>query len=401
MGSTPDGPIWHGAMRERNLAILLRAIATNQPVSRAQLASLTGLAKTTVSNLVTVLADAGIVRDGQLLHEGERGRPGVAVTINSDAAAGLGLEINVKYLAACVLDLGRRVRYRHMVALDNRGRAPEAVVASLAQIFDSAKAAVAEQGLSIAGAVVAVPGVLNWAGTVRAPNLGWSEVPIASLLSDVFAPLRLPIELDNEANLAALGELWFGLGPEAGDFVHVSGETGIGSGIVVDRQVFRGAHGFAGELGHVTVEPDGLACTCGGRGCLEGVAGQEAILRAAGLDEAARDGDPRPAMAVLVERLQAGDPAALAAVERAGRALGLAVSGAAKLLDPDTVVLGGIFAPLGLWVRPVVERELQRSALHGSSPRVAVSPVAAESAVLGAAGKVIELVHADPALLLR
>lgn len=119
-----DGPMRHGIMRERNLAVLFAEVRSRQPVTRARLAALTGFTKTTVSNLIAVLAEAGLVRDGDLIHEAERGRPGVAVTINADGGAGLGLEINVDYLAACVVDLNRRIRYRHLVAADNRGRSP-------------------------------------------------------------------------------------------------------------------------------------------------------------------------------------------------------------------------------------------------------------------------------------
>lgn len=282
MTKSANAPVRHATMRERNLAVVLERIARHEPVTRARLAELTGFTKTTVSNLVGLLEGAGLVRDGAPLHEGERGRPGVGVSLRGDGAAGLGLEVNVDYLAACVLDLGKRVRYRHVIGADNRGREPGAVLAALTALADEAVSAARAQGLSVAGAAVALPGLLDREdGVVRhAPNLGWTDVPVTG------APgldLALPTEYDNEANLAALGELWFGGGAELGDFVHVSGEIGIGAGIVVDGRVFRGAHGFAGELGHLVAEPGGPPCSCGGRGCLEQVAGQEALLRAAGL----------------------------------------------------------------------------------------------------------------------
>src|SRR5690606_13305855 len=120
-----NAPVRHATMRERNLAVVLEHIARHQPVTRARLAELTGFTKTTVSNLVALLEGAGLVRGGEPVHEGERGRPGVAVSLRGDGAAGLGLEVNVDYLAACVLDLGKRVRYRHVISVDNRGREPD------------------------------------------------------------------------------------------------------------------------------------------------------------------------------------------------------------------------------------------------------------------------------------
>lgn len=388
-----SGPVRHGTMRERNLAVLLGEVAAHQPVTRAKLAEITGFTKTTVSNLISVLAGAGLVREGGLVHEGAPGRPGTAVSIDGDGAAGLGLEINVDYLAACVLDLGRRVRYRHVVAADNRGWAPEKVIAALARLADAAVLSAVEQGLTVAGCVVAIPGVLDQVGgrLLQAPNLGWADAPVATLLQEKLPELRLPVDHDNEANLAALGELWFGAGDALGDFLHVSGEIGIGAGIVVNGRVFRGAHGFAGELGHVVVEPDGPPCACGDRGCLEQVAGQEAILRATGLTS----------IAELVDLLETGDQASLGAVDQAGRALGMALSSAVKLLDPDTVVLGGIFSPLGPWARPAVEEALAKGAFRSSAPPVVLSPLAGGAAVLGAAGLVIERIIADPGSLIR
>ena len=136
--------------------------------------------------------------------------------------------------------------------------------------------------------------------------------------------------------MAALGELWFGDGVGLGDYVHISGEIGVGAGIVLGGQLFRGAHGHAGELGHTTLEPDGDPCTCGGRGCLELFAGQEAILRAAGLDPAVSTTTGRAdgPVSALVERLGAGDRRALAALELAGRSLGMATASLSSWSTP-------------------------------------------------------------------
>ncbi|MCQ0012482.1 ROK family protein [Actinomadura madurae] len=323
------------------------------------------------------------------------------MSVHGGGAAGLGLEVNVDYLAACVLDLAKQVRYRHVASADNRGREPAAVLAALSALADEAVAAAAGQGLAVAGAAVALPGMLDREnGVVRhAPNLGWADVPVAGAPGLATA---LPAEYDNEANLAALGELWFGGGARLGDFVHVSGEIGIGAGIVVDGRVFRGAHGFAGELGHLVADPSGPACSCGGRGCLEQIAGQEALLRAAGLPVTRPAAGPGGSVGRLVARLDAGDEAALAAVTGAGRALGAALASVVNLLDPDTIVLGGVFSPLAAWVRPPLRAVLAEGSgsLRRGAPPIEVSGLAEGAAVLGAAGLVVERVIADPALLL-
>jgi predicted NBD/HSP70 family sugar kinase len=397
-------PLRHDTMRERNLTVVLGEIARRQPVSRARLAEATGFTKTTVSSLVATLGGAGLVREDGPVRDGERGRPATAVSVNAERVAGLGLEINVDYLAACVLDLGRRIRHRHIVAASNQGRPPERVVAALTDLAARAIAAAGAQGLSVAGAVVALPGALGPGGRLRtAPNLGWNDVAAGELLNAGLPPLPLPAHYDNEANLAALGELWFGDGPELGSYVHVSGEIGVGAGIVVDGRVFRGAHGFAGELGHVVVDPGGPPCACGGRGCLEQVAGQEAILRAAGMAGATATSSAGPdgPLSALVARLESGDERALAAVRRAGESLGQALGAAVNLLDPDTIVFGGIFSALAPWARPAAEAALANAAgvLRGSPPRVTVSRLGGDAAALGAASLVVEHVLNDPARL--
>ncbi len=398
-------PLRHATMRERNLAVVLGEIARRQPVSRARLAQETGFTKTTVSTLVATLGEAGLVKEGGPVRGGERGRPATAVSVNGDRVAGLGLEINVDYLAVCVLDLSRRIRHRRVVAAANRGRDPGHVVEDLTLLAGQAIATAAGQGLSVAGAVVALPGAFDRSsGRLRtAPNLGWTDVAAGELLAAGLPALPLPADHDNEANLAALGELWFGDGPELGAYVHVSGEIGIGAGIVVDGRVFRGAHGFAGELGHIVVDPSGPPCACGGRGCLEQVAGQEAILRAAGIADATATSPASPdgPLSALVSLLERGDARALSAVRRAGESLGQALAVAVNLLDPDTIVLGGIFSALAPWARPAAEAALAEGAgvLRSSPPRVTVSRLGGDAAALGAASLVVERVLSDPGSL--
>jgi predicted NBD/HSP70 family sugar kinase len=170
----------------------------------------------------------------------------------------------------------------------------------------------------------------------------------------------------------------------------------------VDGRVFRGAHGFAGELGHLVAEPSGPPCSCGGRGCLEQIAGQEALLRAAGLPVTRPAAGPEGSVGSLVGRLNAGDPAALRAVTRAGHALGGALASVVNLIDPDTIVLGGVFSPLAGWIRPPLESVLAggSGALRRGVPPVEISGLAEGAAVLGAAGLVVDRVIANPALLL-
>lgn len=377
----------HDAMRAGNLAVVLGELDRRGPLTRAALAENTGLTKTTVSKLVADLIDAGMAVESGAVRDGERGRPGVAVRLSGHRVAALGLEINVDYLAACVVDLSRTVRLLRTQAVDNRAAPPAEVIARLGELATAMLADADGLGLSVAGAIVALPGPVDRStGTIhRAPNLGWRDVAVAEALA-----LPLPLLVDNEANLAALGELWFGSGAELGDFLHVSGEIGIGAGLVVDGALFRGAHGFAGELGHVVVSPDGPECRCGGTGCLERYAGQDALLPSG------------EEIGAFVSRLRSGDPSAVAACERAGAALGVALTSAVNLVDPDTIVLGGIFAPLFAWVSGPAEETLRKrlGQMRARVPALVVSRVGADAAPLGAAGQVIQRIIADPGAFL-
>ncbi|WP_188188715.1 ROK family transcriptional regulator [Nonomuraea sp. SYSU D8015] len=365
-------------MRARNLAVVLDAIHRTGPHTRAALAEMTGLTKTTVSSLVADLLEAGVVTESGAVRGGERGRPGVAVSLSGHRVATLGLEINIDYLAACVVDLARTVRLRRTRPADNRNSNPADILERLRDLVKETTAEAEESGLRIIGAALAVPGTVEGGVLRNAPHLGWRDVRVADLID-------LPFAIDNEANLAALGELWFG--SRDTDFLYVSGEIGIGAGLVVDGTVFRGTYGLAGELGHVVVVPDGPACRCGGRGCLEVYAGQDALL------------GPLDSVAELVAALGSGDRRALEACERAGHALGVALTSAVHLLDPGRIVLGGVFAPLFPWLRKPVTEGLggRLGQMRGAPPPLVVSGIGADAAVLGAAGLIIQRIIADPA----
>ncbi|WP_234326207.1 ROK family transcriptional regulator [Streptomyces sp. NRRL S-495] len=267
-------------MRRRNLALVLGAAAEHSPLSRADVAGRVGLTRAAVSSLVDELIGRGALTEAAATASGRVGRPGRALTVSDHGPAGLGLEIGVTHLGACVVDLRGEPRVWRRVDQANAGRPAGQVLAEAAALAAEAQAEAEALGLRVEGRVLAVPGVVpnGPAGLVeRAPNLGWCGVRLADHWPD---PETVP-EPENEADLGALAELWNAEPAET--FVHVSAEAGIGAALVIEGRLFRGARGFAGELGHIPVHPDGPDCVCGARGCLEQYAGQEAVLRAAGL----------------------------------------------------------------------------------------------------------------------
>jgi predicted NBD/HSP70 family sugar kinase len=390
-------PTTQRSVRRHNLGVVLRAVAEGGPRWRATLATDTGLNKSTVSSLVAELIDLGLLAERGAERRGSVGRPGLAVEIAEDGAVALGLEVGVDWLAVHAADLTGTVRLERREGGDLRGRPVTAVLDQLAEMTRAALDELRAAGMRPAGAVVALPGLVDArAGTLLvAPNLGWNDVAVRAELGERIGD-SLPLEADNEANLSALAELWEGAGRGVRDFLHVSGEVGIGAGVVIGGRLLRGAHGFGGEFGHVTVDPGGPLCACGSRGCLESRAGLEAILGAAGITgnaaPAARAGE-------LAERARAGDADALAALHEAGRWLGVAAGSAANLLDLSAIVIGGALGPLAEWLAEPLERELRTRVLAASwaVPSVLPARLGPEAAVRGAATQVLRRVLEDPA----
>ncbi|QES39949.1 ROK family protein [Streptomyces venezuelae] len=403
-------------MRRRNLSRVMHAVATHGPLSRAAVASRIGLTRAAVSTLVDELIRSGLLDELGPERPGRVGRPGSALAVSATGPVGIGAEVGVDHLAVCAVDLRGEIRARAERRSANRGRAPAPVLTELSALVRQVCAEAYQQGLAPAGLAVAVPGLVarDTRTVVRAPNLGWRDIDLGRLL-----PGDLPLTVDNEANFGALAELWLGEeSPE--DFLHVSAEIGIGAALVVDGRLLRGTRGFAGELGHVPVHPDGPACPCGGRGCLEQYAGEGAVLRAAGLgpggvgdsgdpgdpdstsdpggiDDPDGTGDPGEERGeVLAERAAAGDESVRRALSDAGTALGIALTGAVNLVDPQAVVLGGALSRLAPWLLPALERELsERTARRACG--VTVSRLGSDGPLLGAAHSVARAVLDDPA----
>jgi predicted NBD/HSP70 family sugar kinase len=400
-------PARQPSLRERNLVLVMREVADRSEPSRARIATATGLTRATVSTLVSTLVAAGLLRELGPDGGGAVGRPGSALALGA-GPVGIGLEINVDYLATCTVDLSGAVRRRELVAEDFRGSSPQGALSRAADALRAALADARAAGSEVAGVSVAVPGLVEGPrGLVRlAPNLGWRDVAVLDELAERADLVGLPMRLDNEANLAALGELWCGGhrrcdGSALDSYVYISGEVGIGAATVLEGVLFGGARGFGGEIGHLSVDRLGLRCQCGARGCLEQYAGQEAVLRGAGLAERARTvtGLPAGPIQELLTLARAGDPRAVESIRSAGETLGLAVAAMVNLVDVDTVVLGGLYALLAPWLAQPVEQQLSSRVLAaGWAPvTVLVARLGADAAVRGAAMSVVQEVIDDPA----
>jgi predicted NBD/HSP70 family sugar kinase len=358
MPATPS-PGRVGDVRRQNLALVLAGIQGNSGATRAQLAAESGLTKASVSSIVTDLLESGLVRESSITRDGERGRPGTGLVLNP-ARGALAVEINVDYLAVGVLDFTGELTFHETVERHNRGSLPSDILPLLVAMAQRAATQAAGDGVELLGGELTVPGLVDTERNVvlAAPNLGWADVGLSEELPRLLPAAPFGVTLSNEANGAALAELWFGHGDRFPDFLYISGEVGVGGGLVIDSRLFAGPHGHAGEIGHVVVHPDGPLCACGGHGCLETFAGQDAIYSAAGIhqDVATKH------MEYLLSRLADGDWSAVSAVEQAGHYLGIAIASTARVANISAVVLGGHFAVLEEWIAPALRRSLDHHA---------------------------------------
>ncbi|WP_456786771.1 ROK family protein [Cellulomonas sp. P5_C5] len=379
-------------MRDQNLGVALRGIVdAAQPPSRAQLAASEGLARATVSGLVDHLIEARLVRELDPTQTQRAGRPAVPLAPAQGTVAGVGMEVNVDYLGVRAIDLAGDVLAEHVELDDLRGAEPAAVLDRLAALVGPVIDGLHGTGVRVAGTALALPGLVDRVtGPLRiAPNLGWRDVDVVGALS---ASTGFPPRVANEANLAARAEAHARRGSPS--FAYVSGEVGIGGAIVLDGEIFPGRHGWSGEIGHIVV--DAFRGPRASDGSLEALAGQDAMLRAAGLPPTAR-------LDALLDALLAEDPRATTAVAQAARALGVALASVANVVDVGEVVLGGTFGQLFDHVHDEVAARLDElvifapwSPLEVSSARAGRYP-----AMTGGALAALSTVLTDPAEWLR
>ena len=397
--ATARGPA-RAASRPRaaHLALALRCVAEQSgAISRAGISAATGLNRSTACSLIDELIGGGLVREVGVTTRARAGRPGTALALRSDGPAGLGIDVNVDYTAVCVVDLTGAVRYKHVVAEDQRGHDVAEILDRIARLAREAQHAAEGDGLVLCGSAVAVPGIVDQAGSTvsLAPNLGWRDLDVTAVLPQDVHGARAG--LDNEANFAALSE--DGLLRAGRSYLYVSGQIGVGAGIVLNGELYRGSHGWSGEIGHLTIDRAGPECPCGRRGCLERYAGHEALLRAAGVTAGAGTTfGVRPTADLIAGRARAGDPATLAALARAGEILGIALAGCLNLLDVEHIVLGGIYRELAPWMAPEIEREVGAGFVGArwARPEVTAAAYGAEAPALGAARSVVQDVVTDP-----
>ena len=361
-------------------------LASAGPTSRAELARRTALAPSTVSAVITELQEARLVvepRGDALPREpGAMGRPPVLVALDRAAGVALGLDFGKRHLRVAVADLAHRVLAERHEPLDADLPAAEAI-ALAARLADEALEEAGARRAEIAGVGMGLPGPVHRpTGELGDSTIlpGWVGVRAADAMSEA---LGHPVEVENDASLGALSEWMWGAGRGADDMAYLKLATGIGAGLIVRGRPYGGSGGTAGEIGHTIIEPDGPACRCGNRGCLETLAGSDAIL-------AALRGEAATLPAAIAAAL-GGHPACAAAIADAGATIGRAVATLCNLLNPQRVVVGGDLAAAGDLLLDPLADSLRGGAVRSAADDVEVLPGALgdRAEVLGAVALVL------------
>jgi predicted NBD/HSP70 family sugar kinase len=313
------------------------AVLTRGPIARNEIAQLLGLSPATVSKAVRPMLEAGyLIESGDAGSEGgvatRPGRPLVPLRVVPDREFVLGIKLAGSYAVGVAVDLLANVRASRRVELPNHAvDAVVEVLAALAKtlIEELGVATVSRIGVGVGGHVGARDGLVRYA-----PFLEWRDVPLAALLTE---RIGVPVVVENDVNSLTVAEQWFGGGVDVPSFAVVTIGAGIGCGFVVDRSLVHGAHGLAGELGHVPIVHDGPTCRCGNTGCVEALASDGAIL----VRVRSATGRPDLDLKGAVRLARDGDQAAIGAFTTAGDALGRALAVVANLLNPNRIVLSG------------------------------------------------------------
>ena len=380
-------------LRNHNLSVTLDTLLRAQkPMSRADLAKETGLTKATLSLLASMLIESGVVQEGEPVVSTTYGRPSTPLEIHGGSIAGIGLQINTDGYGCLALDLNGDTLGQEWVSEDMTGTDPYEIFAKLDAMTFPLESRLKRRGCKVVGAGFALPGIVTddmWLLVAR--NLGWENVN----LTRFNVVRRLDVVAGNEAKMAAIAQIpgyaterasFLNVVDRTDSFIYLSTDIGIGGAVVRDGEVVMGSHGFAGEIGHLSVAMDGPLCSCGRHGCLEAFAGRRALVEAAGIAE---DGDATSSEAIdmFLQRWRAGDSDVAKVVDQAADALVSAIASAVNLVDVDTVLLGGLWTHFGDELATVLEGRLRSEILGYPNVkiRVFVPPVALHPSLYGAA----------------
>ena len=361
-------------LRAGNRHRVVEVLRRHGRVSQADIARATGLSRSTISTLVLELRTAGLVTEFEngrsevatSRRPAPGGRPPVLLGLDDSAGTAVGIDFGHNHVRVGVANLSHELtaeRYREFQVDNDAAGALGAAAAMVGEVLSDA-------GIGhdrVIGVGMGIPGPIDRrTGTIGSASIlpGWVGLAPAD---EMARRLGLPVDIDNDANVGALAEVYWGAGRGRTEIVYVKASTGIGAGIVTSGQLHRGAVGTAGEIGHTTVDEQGPLCRCGSRGCLETVASGVAVV------EQVRSTQRRDlTLARVLELAAAGDPACRRAIADAGRQIGVSMAAVCNILNPELIIVGGHLSEAGDLLLGPLRESLRRYAVRAAAESVGV-----------------------------
>lgn len=366
-------------VKKNNKALVLSLIIEKETISRADIANVTGLNKTTVSSLVTeLLEDELIYESGPGISSG--GRRPVILHFNRNTGYAIGVDIGVNYVLAVLTDLKGKIIVEKSQNVNRTSYS--SIISTVQTMIQSLMDDMPNSRYGIVGIGVGVPGIVNKEGSVLlAPNLGWTNIQLKEDLEKTF---NVPIIIENEANAGAVGEQQFGAGQDNENILYVSAGIGIGVGIILNKELYQGKSGFSGEMGHMIIELNGKRCNCGSRGCWEAYASENALLEMAG--------ENIDSLESLIEQAKNGEKTAIELFEKIGQYLGFGINNIINTFNPDQVIIGNRLASIREWIEEPILSTIENHTLvyHQKEMKLEFSKLGKYSTALGVSAFVVD-----------
>ncbi|MGG5252739.1 ROK family protein [Neobacillus sp. SM06] len=366
-------------VKKNNKSLVLQMVMEKDPISRADIAQVTGLNKATVSSLVNELLEEELIYESGP-GESSGGRRPVLLHFNKVAGYSIGIDIGVNYILGVLTDLKGEILFEQNQTIIDTSYP---VIAELVQkLIQTLLESLPKSRYGAVGIGIGVPGIVEKEGTVLlAPNLGWKNISLKKQIEDEF---QLPVIIENEANAGAYGEKQLGAGQDGENIIYVSAGIGIGVGIILNGNLYQGKNGFSGEMGHMIIEVNGKQCSCGSKGCWEVYASEKALLKMANQKNITLD--------TLIESAENHDLNAISLFEKIGNYLGFGINNIINTFNPDQVIIGNRLAKAKLWLEQPIHNTIENHTLpfHQKEVELRFSKLSKYSTALGVSAFVVE-----------
>lgn len=374
-------------VKRENKSLILETIKSRFPISRADIANLTGLNKGTVSSLVNDLIEEKLIYESGT-GKSSGGRRPVMLLFNRLAGYSIGIDLGVNYLLGVLTDLEGNICYEERIKFNNLTF--EELMEKLFEIVDLLISSTPPSAYGIIGIGIGVPGTVNKNGEViLAPNLGWKKVNLKKIIEDRYS---LPVIVENEANTGAYGEKKFGVGKKFSNIIYVSVGIGIGVGLILNGKLYRGNNGFSGEMGHMTININGDKCRCGNIGCWELYASEKALIKNAESIGIKPVTDEDLSLESLVTLAEEEDGNTIKLFKQIGDYIGIGINNIINTFNPEQIIIGNRMASAQQWLSKSLKARIINQAMdfHQKDLKLNFSELTTHSSALGAVAFSIE-----------